>query len=530
MAERDTRRHEVGAVGLLVAVVFIAAYFARAFLAPGDQPWLAYVTDDFYYYAIIADRMAGGVFSSFDGLIRTNGYHPLWLAVVTVLRLVCGGTGTAFFVMLFATLAALATTATWQAHILLRKLNAPPGVAAFATILFAIGAAAIARTGMEVALALPLALVFIAELERVSRGGELRPCRLGLLASAAILARLDTAILVGLSGVAALPRVMVRRTTWPVLAGVGIGLMPVACYIITNLVLFRTILPISATAKALAPAPIFNIGAIGEIYWPPGGLLQRVVFQLPAWAALVAACVGLWQWPRQSTSQHLATAICAFPLVFYLLLAVRSDWVLWFWYLYPVVLAGPFAFARLLNLSGALRPAAWAAMGAAVAVAAIVVEYGNDIVDGHYVLGAARALRPFVAMHPGRYAMGDRAGLTSFITGQPILQLEGIVGDVALLRHIRASDDLMKVLQSHQINYYIGTGMADDGNGCRLAAEPKAAQAGPQSPAMTAKFCGRPLYRQADDGAGLETVIFPVLQGNTGLPPGARAANAAEPE
>ena len=41
------------------------------------------IDDSFYYYQI-AYHMAGGEFSTFDGgLTRTNGYHPLWLLLIT---------------------------------------------------------------------------------------------------------------------------------------------------------------------------------------------------------------------------------------------------------------------------------------------------------------------------------------------------------------------------------------------------------------------------------------------------------------
>ena len=40
--------------------------------------------DDSFYYFQIAWRLAGGEFSTFDGgLTRTNGYHPLWLFLIT---------------------------------------------------------------------------------------------------------------------------------------------------------------------------------------------------------------------------------------------------------------------------------------------------------------------------------------------------------------------------------------------------------------------------------------------------------------
>ncbi|MEJ7652805.1 MAG: hypothetical protein WKH64_05415 [Chloroflexia bacterium] len=40
-----------------------------------------YVPDDSYYYFEIARNL--GVRSTFDGVGQTNGYHPLWLLVIT---------------------------------------------------------------------------------------------------------------------------------------------------------------------------------------------------------------------------------------------------------------------------------------------------------------------------------------------------------------------------------------------------------------------------------------------------------------
>ena len=39
--------------------------------------------DDAFYYFQVASRMAAGEFSTFDGITRTNGYHPLWLFLIT---------------------------------------------------------------------------------------------------------------------------------------------------------------------------------------------------------------------------------------------------------------------------------------------------------------------------------------------------------------------------------------------------------------------------------------------------------------
>ena len=45
--------------------------------------------DDAYYYYEIAKNLAAGKFSTFDGITRTNGYHPLWLLLITPFYWIC---------------------------------------------------------------------------------------------------------------------------------------------------------------------------------------------------------------------------------------------------------------------------------------------------------------------------------------------------------------------------------------------------------------------------------------------------------
>ena len=69
-------------VGILAYGAALAWYMlARLDLVDLLQSWRSY--DDAFYYFQIAWHMAEGRFSTFDGLTRTNGYHPLWLLLIT---------------------------------------------------------------------------------------------------------------------------------------------------------------------------------------------------------------------------------------------------------------------------------------------------------------------------------------------------------------------------------------------------------------------------------------------------------------
>lgn len=54
------------------------------FMTPESIASLTY--DDAYYYMEVADRIVDGQGSTFDGINPTNGYHPLWMLVLVVIR------------------------------------------------------------------------------------------------------------------------------------------------------------------------------------------------------------------------------------------------------------------------------------------------------------------------------------------------------------------------------------------------------------------------------------------------------------
>jgi len=64
---------------LIVVVMSISLYAA---LADGQNfSWRWFTRDDAYYYFKVAQNISEGHGSTFDGINRTNGYHPLWMAI-----------------------------------------------------------------------------------------------------------------------------------------------------------------------------------------------------------------------------------------------------------------------------------------------------------------------------------------------------------------------------------------------------------------------------------------------------------------
>ena len=343
------RRLGLAALALAPAAFFITAFLLFPLRFPAaSRP--AFYADDFFYYLVIAHNLVTHGLSSFDGQTLTNGYHPLWMLVLSALVLLTGGTGATFFSMLLMVQLAASLLALWLLFRLLQRWQTPNVITIAGTLIFAVSLSDIAATGMEVVIAVPLILAFVTEADHAA-AQAIRPFRLGLLASGCILARVDAVILVCMVALAIAPALLALTRQAKRLLGLALGLAPAALYVLSNIVIFGTILPISSSAKALTPGLIFNTDALLTAF-TPGDFdpVEIMVIMLPAWCVLACAIAGLLTWRLDTISARLRTVVSAFPPLFYLLLALRSDWMLWRWYLYPVVVAIPFALSWAAGL------------------------------------------------------------------------------------------------------------------------------------------------------------------------------------
>jgi hypothetical protein len=87
---QDTARERFGALLFMAALVGFAGFAAEMLRRP--LMWLLGVMpDDVFYYLHVARHLADSGLSTFDGETLTNGYHPGWMLLMTVLARVFAG-------------------------------------------------------------------------------------------------------------------------------------------------------------------------------------------------------------------------------------------------------------------------------------------------------------------------------------------------------------------------------------------------------------------------------------------------------
>jgi hypothetical protein len=501
------------ALPVIVLATYLAALLAR-FLYKG-QLYLSFFVDDFYYYLVIGKNLALHGASTFNGIQATNGYHPLWLLTVALFYRVFG-TGTGLFVAL-TVLIWLLVCGSYPA---LRRAQASLGIGGNSGLACALLSvtfmAVLSRTGMEIGLALFFLMLFwdrmaALPLERQTTQGAVAS---GLLASALVLSRLDSSLVVAAYGALTLlrpsttRRVAVKRLFW-----FSAGLLPVAIYVAVNHFEFGTLLPISGIAKNLKSNWLPSDSTVLILGLPR---LVNILFAWPCFLLCALFLLSVLGTSRTADDgigadrRRVQFCVMFHPILFYGVLSFSSDWQMWWiWYLYPLVpifgLLGPPVVARWISK----RQAVLLGLAVAATCASVVILLNRTGTNPTSVFELQRAigLQQFAATHPGRYGMGDDVGLAAYLMAPPVLQLEGLVADKPFVDRIRRQEPLVQALQELGIDYYVTVRPRANG-ACYDVKEPE--DGGAHSPAMRARLCVPPVADIRPFGDPHHALVFDV--------------------
>ena len=475
-----TERKIAAALPFSVAALIAFSFGWRMF--SGLDPAVRF-SDDFFYYVVPAGNWVDGAGSTFFPGEPTNGYHPLWFLWLSLLRLLGGGGSLFFGLVDLSIMVLLLGFLVFFERFLRRTTDSRIGAAAgagFAAILLS----AISTPGVETALAAFSAAVLLSWLSRKPLAEQTvqDAAVVGLLSAFLFLSRLDAVVLVLGLVVAVSP-----RWDWRRLAAAVVGAAPAYAYLAFNLVVTGHLGTTSMSAKTVG----FN--------WPPNLwflLHPSPVLGLVTVLGLLVSALAIFLLLRGSERadvRRIGLAIAAAPVLQLVIQAFTSGWGLFPWYFYlfdlGLGLAVALLTARFVRVTSRRRVSIPIAVAAVVLVVRSVI--GAVAPDPWQVEMAqiAQRLKAFAGDHPGVYAMGDAAGTTGWMIGQPVVQVEGLVMSHEFLDRIRQQQPLDQVFRDYKVAYYVNIRPGEDSGGCSQAVEPNPMQSSYRAPHMSMTIC-----------------------------------------
>jgi hypothetical protein len=315
---KKSRTSSFPAVELFLLLIAFLPHLVIAFGNPNTVlDW--YSSDDGFYYFQVARNLASGLGFSFDGLTQTNGFHPLWLFVITPLFALAQSDVLLPLRLLVLLSALLSGGSAILLYRILRRLVAP-GIAAFTGLLWIILPRIhniTLHSGVEAGLNAFCILLFwhalvtftpLAERRMVLRQLALA----GIFGMLAILSRLDNVFLVAFGGLWlwlrlwSPPAQKVKRkgkeNVWAWRFSTGFALFaPIAVvmllYLAWNHFAFGTLTPVSGQVKlwwgtlrnTVYGFPVRHITAfVGQFFTDHSELGPWSLFTAPLYAAAEA--------------------------------------------------------------------------------------------------------------------------------------------------------------------------------------------------------------------------------------------------
>jgi hypothetical protein len=441
------------------------------------------LADDAYFYLGIARNLALGNGSTFGGLVATNGYHPLWMAMIVPLFGIASEVESVRLLVLALSgvLWLVAGYVYWR--LTTRLFGALPALLASPLLIHLAtygtgGSIGVMFMGMEGAILIPLTLTSLYLAHRDGIFAERAPptgatLRFGVVLALLSLARLDMILCVAVAiGLFALNRARVEPASWRrhALLLATPAIVSTIVYMIVNQALFDTPVPVSGQAKSLA-GPIWVSDPLEAAFW---GSSTRYVSRLPTGLAalLLISAIAATSW-RLLIGRIGAVSVIALWLAFLighvlqlLYMASVAYWGFGPWYsalrAAMIALAAPAAIWALLSRLPPLAHHTAVLLVAAITVAAlgattlkVNTRIGLGANEASPWVELARDAETMNATLPANavVAIGDFAGQFGLRVRRPIVHLEGLTEDAAFLAALRDPRLLREILARRGVTH-----------------------------------------------------------------------------
>jgi hypothetical protein len=305
-----------------------------------------FMHDDSYFYLQVAHNIAQGNGSTFHGITPTNGYHPLWLWMVTFTSMVAGGEKMTSLYLAFALQALLLVGGAIAIKRLSTAMGLGEGLIPVAVLVAYLTGTAV--SGSEAHVNAACLLVGLGCLWRAldARGTPIWLVT-GVVLGAAMLARLDNVFVVLALSICALAYVAAddwRRagmaTIW---LGIG-GAVVVLPYVASNFLSYGHLVPISGAIKSTFPTAmpnLDNLGPMGKLAAPFGLVSLGIGLFLDADRRRRVVWLGL----GTGVLLHAGYIVC-----------YTDHYTFWAWYYVAGVISAALCAGYLFSLATGLAP------------------------------------------------------------------------------------------------------------------------------------------------------------------------------
>lgn len=457
----------------LVSLVYIHAVFY------GSGALYSSFTDDFYYYLKIAKSVYNGNNLTFTEGVVTNGYQPVFQYLIIVLYAIAQRLHIESLLLIKLFFGAVFYVSS---YVLYKELQPKTPLAVLFFCIAVLSYFSFSYNGMESLLIIPLLSFVVLRMVK----GTINPYWVSAAIPMAFFLRIDSIII--LLQVAVLYLIKQKalrfRNFRQLLVLAAIAFLPIVIYMILNYITLGVPVPVSGIAKSATHLNTVHSATFRS--FKGFGWHANLI-------AVFALLAGLYLAIKKSNSA--LRWLLFMTLFFYLQNAVRSDWKIWDWYLYPfsvlLFVITYFADSIAFNMKG--RPAVvpllvTSAVGGLLflKIIAYLKPYENMMFQ------AAVKIQNFENGHKGNYAMGDRAGIVGYLIPSKLVQLEGLVMDKAYLNTLAKAHDVNDLTSPYHVDYYITTNPVALSDSTFVVKEPM--QSNGASPKITDTISWKVLY------------------------------------
>lgn len=427
----------------------------------GQDPFLGAEDDAFFYFRIAGNVVQNGFFS-FDGLTPTNGFHPLWMGLLTGLRYFCPDPSGYLSMAAVLSILLLGLCGVRFALFARGRYSAP--VQLFILLLLLRYFRDFSLMCMETSVLLPAAFLLLISFDGLKGdSGSGRLWTLGVLVALTTASRLDSALLCAILAVSAVATCG-RRALLPIL-------LPGAVLFLGYAALNQSFMGTPASVSGMMKASGFGFNRLfaAQLFRLGDPLGARSPWGLYLLFLLLAFPVSFMK-----SMPSAARVSGVFLISFTLCQLFLSQWRLWYWYTYPAVIFLAFGLPPLLQRLYDMLALPERA-GSVSASALFIILCGScffwGLSYGDVGTSDFRHRNMLIALELNEtlpdtavVAMGDRAGSFAYFFHGHVVQAEALSGDTDLAAAVR-SGTLERYLHSVGTDFILswtGPHLVDD--------------------------------------------------------------------